>query len=32
MDSKKAVHAYHRNLAVLIGLILLVFALIPMVV
>ena len=32
MDSKKAVRTYHRNVAVLVGLILLVFILIPMVV
>ena len=30
MDSKRAVHIYHRNLAIAVGLILLVFALIPM--
>lgn len=29
MDSKKAVHAYYRNLAIVIGLLLLIFALIP---
>ena len=29
MDSKKAVRIYHRNLAILIGLILLAFILIP---
>ena len=32
MDHKKAVQTYHRNLAVVVGLILLSFALIPMVV
>ena len=30
MDSKKAVHTYHRNLAIVIGLILMVFILIPL--
>ena len=29
MDSKKAVYAYYRNLAIVIGLLLLIFALIP---
>lgn len=32
MDSRRAVKVYHRNVAILVGLILLVFALIPMVV
>lgn len=32
MDSKKAVHIYHRNLAILIGLVLLVFLIIPLMV
>ena len=29
MDSRKAVHTYHRNLAMVVGLILLMFLLIP---